>query len=356
METPVGCESDVMNEAELFRALQQAPWAHDFHQTLRQLEALHPERPRWGHAQRPKDDALRLGQQPALDFAPASVAHLSPADDKRAARLEIRFFGLLGPNGPLPLHLTEHARERLLHHGDASFARFLDVFHHRLLTLFQRAWAQPRPTVSFDRPAEDRFHSYVGSLIGVATPECRERDAAGDRIKLAMSSWLARPARNAEGLRALLCAYFRLPVVIEEFVGHWMPIPNDDITRLGRRSAGSQLGTGAVAGRRVWDRQHKIRVRLGPLTLAQYEDFLPKGAALGKLVALLRQYLSFELEWDTRLALKAEEVPLLQLGRKTRLGLTTWLGRRRATTPANELVINMERSMPQLTQKGIQHG
>jgi type VI secretion system protein ImpH len=327
-----------MNEAELLlHALQETPWAHDFHHALRRLEALHPERPRWGLARRPKDDALRLGQQPALDFAPASVAGLTSADDKRPARLEIRFFGLLGPNGPLPLHLTEHARERLLHHGDASFARFLDVFHHRLLSLFQRAWAQPRPTVSFDRPEEDRFHDYVGSLIGIATPECRERDAAGDRIKLAMAGWLARPTRNAEGLRALLVAYFRLPVEIEEFVGHWMSLPDDDLTRLGRHAACAQLGVGAVAGRRVWDRQHKIRVRLGPLTLAQYEDFLPKGSAHGKIVALLRQYLSLELDWDARLALKADEVPRVQLGG------STWLGQRPQQTPADELVLNMER-------------
>lgn len=332
-----------MNEAELLRALQEAPWAHDFHHTLRRLEALHPEHPRWGLARRPKDDALRLGQQPALDFAPASVAGLTSADDKRPARLEIRFFGLLGPNGPLPLHLTEHARERLLHHGDASFARFLDVFHHRLLSLFQRAWAQSRPTVSFDRPEEDRFHDYVGSLIGIATPECRERDAAGDRIKLAMAGWLGRPTRNAEGLRALLVAYFRLPVEIEEFVGHWMPLPNDDLTRLGRHGAGAQLGVGAVAGRRVWDRQHKILVRLGPLTLAQYEDFLPKGLANEKMVALLRQYLGFEQDWDARLTLKADEVPRVQLGGPTRLGWTTWLGQRPYQTPADELVLNMER-------------
>jgi type VI secretion system protein ImpH len=128
-----------------------------------------------------------------------------------------------------------------------------------------------------------------------------------------------------------------------------MSLPDDDLTLLGRHAACAQLGVGAVAGRRVWDRQHKIRVRLGPLTLAQYEDFLPKGSAHGKIVALLRQYLSLELDWDARLALKADEVPRVQLGGSTRLGgsirlgWTTWLGQRPHQTPADELVLNMER-------------
>ncbi|NOT26806.1 MAG: hypothetical protein HOP16_11970, partial [Acidobacteria bacterium] len=105
---------------------------------------------------------------------------------------------------------------------------------------------------------------------------------------------------------------------------------------------GAVLGAGAVLGGRVWDRQHKFRVRLGPLALTQYDSFLPGGAPLAKLVDWVRLYLGFELEWDVRLRLAEAEVPRLSLGRAGRLGWTTWLGRRQSGVDADDLCLNAE--------------
>ena len=57
-----------------------------------------------------------------------------------------------------------------------------------------------------------------------------------------------------------------------------MPLGDRERTYLNRD--GAMLGSGAVLGRRVWDRQHKFRVQLGSLTLKQYESFLPGGVRL----------------------------------------------------------------------------
>ncbi|PTT77680.1 type VI secretion system baseplate subunit TssG, partial [Pelomonas sp. HMWF004] len=167
-----------------WQQLSQSPWQHDFFQTLRRLESLHPERPRLGTARRPQDEALRLGQVPDLSFAPAALHSASPPEAGSAGRIDVRFFGLFGPNGPLPLHLTEYARERLMHAGDAGFTRFADLFHHRLLLLFYRAWSQAQPTSSLDRPGDDRFSAFVGSLVGIGTPALRNRDSADDHARL----------------------------------------------------------------------------------------------------------------------------------------------------------------------------
>lgn len=323
------------------QSLEKAPYRHDFYQTLRRIECLFADKPRLGQALRPADEPLRLAQDVSMSFAPTPLAAFEPAADT-PPRLVQRIFGLLGPNGPLPLHLTEYVRERLLHHGDATLARFFDVFHHRLIELFYRAWAQAQPTVSLDRPAQDRFSFFVGALIGIGTPKLRGRDDAGDFAKLFHSGLLAPQVRNADGLQALLAGYFRLPVRVEQFVGHWMRLPDSDRTRLGARDPGSQLGVGVVLGARVWDRQHKFRLCLGPLRLAQYEAFLPGGEALARLVALVRQYLCFELEWDARLVLRHDEVPAMRLGRSGRLGWTTWLGRPRGRRDADDLTLNVE--------------
>lgn len=326
----------------LLRKLEEAPFEHDFFQVLRRLECLYKDRPRIGCAARPQEEALRFGQEPALDFAPAALSALENRGG-HPPRLLVRFFGLLGPNGPLPLHLTEFARERILHHGDITFARFLDVFHHRFVSLFYRAWAQAQAVVSYDRPKHDRFSAYVGAFIGIGSAELQARDAAGDHVKLFFSGWLSRQVRNADGLRAILQGYFRLPTAVESFVGHWMRLPADDVTRIGTRRACAQLGTGAVLGARVWDRQHRFRVHFGPLTLAQYESFLPGGNALPRLVALVRQYFCLELDWDLRLALDRTEVPTLKLGRRGRLGWTTWIGRYRRRGAAENLTLEPER-------------
>ena len=318
--------------SEFFLALAKEPYRYDFFQALRRIEALHPQKPRLGRGLRAADEPVRLAQEPSLAFAPSTLSSFQlPGERSAYPRMEVRFFGLLGPNGPLPLHLTEYARERLMHSNDRTFARFLDVFHHRFLAMFYRAWAQSQPTVSLDRPREDRFSTYVGALAGLGTPTVRDRDAVNDHAKLFFSGLLVRHVRNADGLAALLSGFFRVPVRVEQFVPHWLTLPVNDRTRLGAAETAS-LGRGAMLGSRVWDRQHKFRIRLGPLTLAQYESFLPGGSAIAKIVAWVRQYLSFELDWDMRLLLVRDEVPRTRLGNYGRLGWTTWLGRKAPRT------------------------
>ncbi len=322
-----------------FAELAEAPWRFDFFHALRLIDAQHPHLPRLGTARRPQDEPVRLGQAPDLSFAPSALHAMWPANASRPPRMEVRFFGLFGPNGPLPLHMTEYARERLLHHDDATLARFADLFHHRLLLLFYRAWSQAQPTAGLDRPGEDRFGDFVGSLIGIGTPALRGRDAAPDHAKLFFAGALSRQVRHADGLATLLSGYLRRPVRVEQFVGAWLPLPPSERTRVGRSIAGrpnisARLGGGAVLGRSVWDRQHNIRLHIGPLSRDGFESLLPGGRALAAVSALVEQYLGQEFGWDLRLTLDKPDVEPTRPGQHGRLGWTTWLGRPRSGEPA----------------------
>lgn len=308
-----------------------APYSYDFFHALRLIEAHHPDKPRLGTARRPVDEPVRLGQAVDLSFAAAALSLVDRQDRSGRPRVEVRFFGLFGPNGPLPLHMTAYARDRKLNHKDETFTRFADLFHHRLLLLFYRAWSQAQPAASLDRPAEDRFADYVGSLVGVGNRALQRPDAAPHHARLAFAGLLSRQVRNADGLAKLLSGYLGKQARVEQFVGHWMPLPESERTRIGRRAGSrrastAQLGVSAVLGRAVFDRQHHFRVHIGPLDLADFEALLPVGSALPAVQALVNQYSGLELGWDLRLQLKKPQVPACRPGLYGRLGWTTWLG------------------------------
>ena len=341
--------------AELLARLAAQPWSFGFYHAMRALEAASPDRPRFGRSTRPAQDPLRLTQEPGVVFAPATLAGYQPAEENAPARLAVHFFGLFGPDGPLPLHLTEYARDRRRNHRDPTFQRFADIFHHRALSLFYRAWADVRPTISFDRPEQDRFGLYVGALAGLGMDSLRDRDAMPDMTKLHFAGHLALQTRHAEGLADILSAFFAMPVRVESFIGGWLTLPPADRTRLGGGARTAGLGQTALLGGRVWSRQHKFRIVIGPLSLVDYERLLPGGQSFHRLVPIVRNYAGDTLVWDVNLILRQAEVPPTRLGGFGRLGWTTWLKPRRAETDAADLFLDASAdSMARKTDAGLQ--
>jgi type VI secretion system protein ImpH len=297
----------------------------DFFQVLRLIENAHPDKPRIGASLRPRDDAVRLGQEPSLSFHPTALAGYLRAGSDSRARLAVNFFGLLGANGPLPTHLTEYVRDRLRHGSDPTLLAFLDVFHHRMLSLFYRARANAEPAISLDRADGDRFSVFVGSMFGIGAPALRERDDIGDFAKLHFAGLLANRARPASGLATILCEYFQLPLRIEQFAGHWMALPDEVQSRVGLAGDASRLGSSLVLGRKVWDCQNRFRIVIGPVGYDDYRRFLPGGDSLKRLLAWVRMYCGLALDWEVRLILKKAERPPLRLGGATRVGWSSWV-------------------------------
>lgn len=350
-ESPPGAAPEVptpdaerdRDRARLLDALRRAPWRFGLFPLLRRLDALQPERPRLGSSTRTADDPVRLGQMPSLVFAPAELAALEPGADGRPPRLMLHSFGLLGPNGPLPTHLSEYAQQRLRQDSDPTFARFLDVFNHRMTALFYRGWAQAQPAVSFDRPPDDRFGVYLQALGGTGMPALQARDAMPDLAKRHYAGFLGCQTKHADGLRAILSGLLGLPVHIDEFIRRWLELPNDCRLRLGESPTSGSLGETTTLGARVPDHQSKFRVRIGPTSLADYERLLPGGAALKLVRAVTRNYVGDQLDWDLNPVLAADQVPPLRLGGGVRLGWTTWLASRPLGRDADDLQLGSDR-------------
>ncbi|MGA0598557.1 type VI secretion system baseplate subunit TssG [Enterovirga sp. CN4-39] len=301
--------------------LEREPWAHDLFAILRAIERSHPDRPRIGDSASSRDEYVRLGEDPYLDF-PASNISRTDQDREGRLRLYVKFLGLLGPQGPLPLSTTSEAYGWWLARDD-SFARFLDLFNNRFLQLFFRAWADARPIAQHDRPDLDRFAAYLGSAIGIGSPIYQGLDSVPDTAKLAFAGLLAPKAKSATRLRGALGGLFGVDVDIEEFVGTHLPFDQSDRSRLGQKHA--TLGVDLLVGASVFSVEDKIRLLITTKNMSEYERFLPSGDRCEPVADLVFFYLGHELDWDLELALPAREVRPVSLGRFGRLGYTTWI-------------------------------
>ncbi len=322
-------------------ALEKDPTRFGFFQVMRLLECAYKDKARFGESQRPSQEPpIRFGQDISLSFESSSLSTFGRRKNGLMPILRQRFMGLFGPNGPMPIHLTEFIRERIHYHRDFTLSGFADMFHHRMICLFYRAWANNEPTVGFDKPKNDRFSNYMGSLSGVGVSALRERDQMPDMAKFYYTGFLSAQNKTAESLRALLADYFRLPVNLQQFVGEWLEIQVGDLTRLGESPRTGELGSSAILGSKVWSCQHKFRVLFGPLNFNEYLSLLPDGYRIEQLIAVIRNYMGDELSWDVNLVLKKDQVPCAQLGENTRLGWTSWLGVRAGNQDADDLRLN----------------
>jgi len=298
----------------------QEPWRFDFFSVMRRLERINPDRPRIGDSAARREEYVDLGQDPYLEF-PASNLTRVIADNQRL-KVYVKFLGLMGPQGALPLTTTEESLLWFMMR-DEAFPRFLDLFNHRFLQLFFRAWADARPIAQHERPNDDRFIAYIGSMIGVGTSLHRDRDSVPDPAKLAYAGLTAPQAKSASRLKSYLSGLFDVRVEIDEFVGSWLTFEPSDRSRLGQSN--SALGVNLSVGASIFSVQDKIRIRIFTKNMEQYRRFLPSGDLCESLADAVFFYIGDQLEWETELAIPAGAVVASKLGSFGQIGWTSWM-------------------------------
>lgn len=339
-----GADAGIGSLALVERALREEPYSFSFFQAVRLLEKLNPERAPVGRFVDPDAEVARFSVPPSLAFPPSEI-HALELDEAGAAPAEmaVNFMGLTGPQGVLPYHYTLLVAERSRARDD-TLRDFLDLFHHRMISLFYRAWEKHRFTVAYERGESDRLTEHLLDLVGVGLETLRGRLGVPDEALAFYAGLLSLPPRGAVALEQLIEDFFDVPASVEQFVGGWYPLPLRDQCALGDGAgASAQLGLGAVAGDEIWDQQARVRIRLGPMPRARYEEFLPTGAAHERLRALVRFFGHDQFDFEVQLALSADEVPGLVLGaddgEPQRLGWSTWIRTRPLERDADETVL-----------------
>jgi type VI secretion system protein ImpH len=311
---------------ELEKALRESATSFEFFQAVRTLERLHPDRMPPGRFADPQREYVRFTVNPSIAFPPQEIHSLELRDDA-PARMSVNFFGLTGPLGVLPHHYTLLVAERRRARDHAP-GDFFDLFHHRLISLFYRAWEKNRFTVGFEEQRDDRVTNHLLDLIGQTLDMKRGEGSAREALPFYVGLLGPQP-RGAIALQQLLEDMFDVAVEVVQFIGGWYPLARRDQCSLGEDpSPSAQLGFGAVAGDEVWDQQTRVRLRVGPMSAARYKEFLPNGSAHEKLRWLVRYFSRDSFDFELQLVLDRQDVRGFKLGDDDALqplGWSSWI-------------------------------
>lgn len=328
----------------LIKVLFDEPYRFDFFQAVRLLERIYPERLPVARGPVPAREVVRFRTRASLAFPPSQLYEIE-RDEKAEAdaplEMTVAFMGMTGPLGVLPSQYTELLAERA-RYKDTGLWSFLDLFSHRMISLFYRAWEKHHFPIAYERGEEDRFTEFLFDVVGLGTRGLRPRRLnLEDQSLLFYGGLVAQQPHSASAIKAMLSDHFGVACEIDQFKGQWLKLDADSISYLGQ--ANSELGMNTIAGTRVWNDQAKFRVRLGPLGYTEFRAFLPVGTAYKPVTSLIRFMVGLEFDFDVQLALKAKEVPgcilTTRARRRPMLGWSSWLKTKPFTEDDDQVVL-----------------
>src|SRR5262245_16841689 len=294
-------------DSPLVKLLLDEPYRFDFFQAVRLLERVFRERAPAGYDVEPRSEVARFRTAVTLRFPASQIQQISRnSADETPPEVMVAFMGMTGPLGVLPHPYTELLIERT-RYSDTALWAFLDLFNHRLISLFYRAWEKYNFPFAYERDQRDRFTEYLYDLIGFGTRGLRGRLGFPDQALIFYGGLTAQRPHSAFAIGAIATDYFGVKADVEQFSGQWLKLDEESLTRLG--AADSRLRVNTIAGTSVWDNQSKFRVRFGPLKFKEFFDFLPVGQAFKPASDSIRLLAGADLDFDIQLLLRAEEVP-----------------------------------------------
>ena len=332
-------------------------WEFDFFQAVWLLDRYAGERVAVGERGPIGREAFRFRPDVQMGFPPADIRRIRECHDHvtddEYYQVDVTFLGLYGASTPLPLHyavdilrMVEQAAVRPEEQagperapadrppadraeeesGRAPARDFLDIFHHRLISLFYRSWLKYRYDRAYGMPHRDVVTDYLLWLIG-CSPQAEEATLGVSPVRmLRYTGILTQHPRSAASLEGVLSDYWAdYPLELQQCVGRWVPVPPDDLNCAG--VANCRLGVDLTVGEQVYDLSGAFNISLGPVDWEAYTLFLPDGPRFAQTRALVQLYCADPLASRIEVRLRAGEVPEMQLssdGEGSRLGYTSW--------------------------------
>ncbi len=302
------------------KALADDPSRFTFLQAMWLLQQALPESIAVGHQGPPDDEPVRLRPNASLAFPPCDIDSVVEQADKRPPyRLTTNFLGLYGAHSPLPNHYAESIVQESSE--DDPVRDFLDVFNHRLLSLFARGLLRYRGHLVYNRGGRDNYSWRLFALAGFDSDTLEGLDGIPrHRLLRFAGHWSSHPI-SASGAAGIISAYFHgIRVTIEQCVPRWVYLDDEQLCRIGQRA--SRLGVDTTVGSRIPDRMGRFRVVVGPVDMETYKSFLPGSENMTALSSLARLASGGWHTFDVELILRGEDSPQLSvsLGDRGELG------------------------------------
>lgn len=332
-------------------------YSYSFFKAVDLLEKSRPEKKKLGQAGIPSQEPVRFTVSPGFSFPPSDIRNLKEMPGGKVPEMDVAFLGLIGPSGLLPNWYNELAANRV-RKRDTALVDFLNIFHHRLITLFYLAWKKHRFPENYQAGAGDRLSRYVLCLAGLGTHEMVRILGLPREALTFYSGLLSLPVASAMTIEAAVEYFSGASTRVDPFVEREVELEDSDRTCIGRNNA--CIGVDAVCGSLVRECQTKFRVNLGPVGYRMFLRLLPRGDLLLPVFSLIRYMVGIEFEFEIRIHLKKEDVPPCILGdnpiHTQRLGWSSWIASPGYCYPGDEHVTFQEYDLQKAKESTMNEG
>jgi len=329
--TPLTLQDTIFRESGQF----------SFHAAVKVLEAMRHWSTPPGESGNIFEESLIISSNPSFSMRPTDIESIqyakTPLD---LPRMEINFFGIETRQGPLPDPYIAHLLERI-EHGDIAFHRFLSIFNHRLASILHRIRKKYWIGISTNKPEITLLGKTVNSFVGLNNTHLSNRLAIPERSLLYFAGLFWQKPRAVIGLKKLIQHFFKHPFRIEQLIGQWHFVEEEQQTMIGEKTGRfKKLGQDAILGQKFWNQETFFRVIIGPLSLKEFINFLKPGICYRQILDLIKFYVGADQAFQLNLILRKGEMPKIKLGRGAALSWTSWLTQKTNTEKDTQVVID----------------
>jgi len=363
--------------------LNSEPYRFGFFQAARLLQGLVSKLPGKdsngivGHDVSPLEESVKFSAFPSLKFASSEVVKISSrlvdtgtdgkskTDPINQSEMQVSFMGLTGQSSVLPIYLTELEITRT-RDKDYALKQFYDLFNHRAISFFYRAWEKYRLPASYERAKleahvnnrpnsgansklkSDPITANLQAIIGISGDSLQRQLSVDVEDMLFYAGFFATPNRSASALSAALSEILDIPVVVNQFKGEWVSLLEEDRMQLPYfplKGKNNCLGVDTVIGDEVFTVEGKFQLEVGPLNSQQFESLQPGSRGQEALKKFTRLFVGDSFQFDLKYVLNDDAILNWELSSEhhslPRLGLNTWLLPENLDDATREIIVDV---------------
>ncbi|TMP16962.1 type VI secretion system baseplate subunit TssG [Pseudoalteromonas sp. S2893] len=276
-----------------------------------------------GYDSNPKQELIKFTATQKFGYPGNAITKLEETgfeDGLHKVNMQVSFMGLTGCSGALPQFYSELVMQRL-RYKDTTMRDFYDMFNHRLISLYYRAWKKYKP--SLNHVNNDKNKDPYTKILGLLSGGYNEH-------QLHFSGLYSRKIRNAFDLQSVLSSYLGCEVKVKQMVGQWHELHQQEQTRLASQvlfeGQHAQLGVDTMLGKKVWDVSSNIEVHIQSNDPKKAKLLLPKGALFELANKITKDYVGNSIQFRLVIETDFQHLGAAQLAKNDcQLGANSFL-------------------------------